>query len=159
MDLSQTLQLLANVAVIAGIVFLAFEIRQNSAELRAQSRFNYFEIRVRLTEQMATNLELGRIAVKKAAGEQLTPQEQYHAYMMAAAILTGWRYEFGEYQRGNLALEDLDIPIKRLALNHASYALQEALATIPPSDFKRFVEEKIAARGGDTTNPSEQPYS
>lgn len=149
MDLSQALQLFANVAVIAGIAFLAFEVRQNSAELRAQSRFNYFDLRVRLTEQMATSQELGRIAVKKAAGEQLTPQERYHSYMMAAAIITAWRYEFSEYRRGNLELKELDIPIKRMVLSDPTYSIREVLANSPTSDFTKFVDEKIAGPSGE----------
>ena len=34
-DLGQTIQVLANIGVIAGIVFLAFEIRQNTAAMRS----------------------------------------------------------------------------------------------------------------------------
>ena len=37
-DLGQTIQILANVGVIAGIVFLGFEIRQNNVQLDIQSR-------------------------------------------------------------------------------------------------------------------------
>jgi hypothetical protein len=38
MELGQTITILANLSVIAGIVFLAYEIRQNSESLRAQTR-------------------------------------------------------------------------------------------------------------------------
>ena len=37
-DLAQTLNTLANVGVIAGIIFLAFELRQNNDLLTAQAR-------------------------------------------------------------------------------------------------------------------------
>ncbi len=37
-DLGQTISILANVGVIGGIVFLAFELRQNSEQLEIQAR-------------------------------------------------------------------------------------------------------------------------
>ncbi len=39
-DLGQTITILANVGVIAGIVFLAVELRQNNTLMAAQARFN-----------------------------------------------------------------------------------------------------------------------
>jgi hypothetical protein len=38
-DLGQTVQILANLGVIAGIVFLGIELQQNNALLGAQARF------------------------------------------------------------------------------------------------------------------------
>ena len=37
-DLGQTISILANVGVIAGIVFLGFELRQNNALMAADAR-------------------------------------------------------------------------------------------------------------------------
>jgi hypothetical protein len=42
-DLGQTIQTLANIGVIAGIVFLIFELRQNNAALESQSRMSHAE--------------------------------------------------------------------------------------------------------------------
>jgi hypothetical protein len=144
-DLVEISQLLASIGVIAGIVFLAFEMRQNSEQLRAQSRFNYFQTRINLTKEVATNFELGRITVKKASGEELTREERYHSRFFAAAVLTGWQYEFGEYQKGNLTLDELDIQLKCHAFGLPGWSFAEALARFPASDFKKFVEERIAA--------------
>lgn len=99
---------------------------------------------MKITEQLATNFELGRIAVKKSVGEQLTPQEQYRSSLMAGTILTGWRYEFGEHQSGNLALKDLDVPIKRRVFGDPGLSLPEILATPPITEFTKFVEEHTA---------------
>jgi hypothetical protein len=40
-DVGQTIQILANVGVIAGIVFLGFELRQNNALLQEQARSQF----------------------------------------------------------------------------------------------------------------------
>ncbi len=39
-DLGQTITILANVGVVAGIVFLAVELRQNNEFMAADARFN-----------------------------------------------------------------------------------------------------------------------
>jgi len=51
-DLAQTIGVLANIGVIAGIVFLAFELRQNSEQLELQSYQSW----------VAANLELNMSA-------------------------------------------------------------------------------------------------
>jgi len=40
-DLGQTISVLANVGVIAGIVFLGYELRQNNSLLASQARSNH----------------------------------------------------------------------------------------------------------------------
>jgi hypothetical protein len=142
-DLTQALDLFANLGVLGGIVFLAIEIRQNNKQLRAQSRFNYFQTRTELTKELATNLDLGRIAIKKATGEELTPQESHQDYFWTVTILTAWRYEFGEYTQGNLTLQELDLINKRRSIASASLSIREVLATSPESEFTQFVQEQI----------------
>ena len=44
-DLGQTITILANLGVIAGIVFLAFELRQNNSLLETQIRSNFMGAR------------------------------------------------------------------------------------------------------------------
>jgi hypothetical protein len=45
-DFGQTITMLANVGVIAGIVFLAFELCQNNSLLRAQASYNLLQNRI-----------------------------------------------------------------------------------------------------------------
>jgi len=143
MDFTQAMEILANVAVLAGIVFLAFEVRQNNNQLRAQSRFNYFHTRIELSREAATNFNLSQITLKKASGDLLTPQESYHSKMWAVTIITAWRYEFGEYKQGNLTLPELDLANKRRTIGLPGWPIREVLAETPDSEFKRLVQEHI----------------
>ena len=62
-DIGQTITILANVGVIAGIVFLAFELRQNNSLLAAQASFSRLSIaterRARLLEELRRESESG----------------------------------------------------------------------------------------------------
>ena len=60
-DLGQTITILANVGVIAGIVFLAFELRQNNTFLAEQARNEFGDDIAQLNE--AIYLNSGGLAV------------------------------------------------------------------------------------------------
>jgi hypothetical protein len=60
-DLGQMIQILANIGVIAGIVFLAIELRQNSEQLELQSYQSW----------VAANLELNMAATDEAGSAML----------------------------------------------------------------------------------------
>ncbi len=60
-DLGQTIQILANIGVIAGIGFLGLELRQNSEQLELQSYQSW----------VAANLQLNMAATNQAGSETL----------------------------------------------------------------------------------------
>lgn len=59
--LNQWLTLLANVGVIAGIVFLGIEIRQNTEMIQSQTRDSISEKQIAVFEWWATDTENNRI--------------------------------------------------------------------------------------------------
>lgn len=78
--LTKWLTLLANVGVIAGIVFLAIEIRQNSDAVRAQTRAQLAE---EVTELFSVNMndqEYATILMKGNNVEELYAVEHYQYY-------------------------------------------------------------------------------
>ena len=69
-DLGQTIQILANVGVLAGILFLAFELRQNTMATRSaaassiEASFSEAELFI------AGNAEFAELLTKGRAGEE-----------------------------------------------------------------------------------------
>ena len=72
LDVGQTINTLANIGVIAGIVFLAIEVRQNQAsleesnrisqralEISSLERFSAIRDQIAESEEMGTNLDEG----------------------------------------------------------------------------------------------------
>lgn len=67
-DLGQTIQVLANVGVIAGIVFLGFQLRQNTAIVRGTTYQSMSDIAVNQIEGVAHDTQLGVALNRTFAG-------------------------------------------------------------------------------------------
>lgn len=103
LDFGQTITVLANLGVIAGIIFLAIEVSQNQASLEEANSINransataaleYFnEQRVLL----AQDGELAEIWLKGTSGSNLTPVEQVRFSSVCDSLL--WTF-VAVYQR------------------------------------------------------------
>ena len=103
-DLGQFVGILANIGVISGIGFLAFELHQNNELLEAQARFNHKETRANFLGEFDHNPELARISVKAANGETLTPVEQLQLDSRYDSVFASWEWEFYEAEHGRLEL-------------------------------------------------------
>jgi len=74
-DLAQTVTILANLGVIAGIVFLGIEIRQNSALMRVQINQARADAAMVSNEQSFNSDYIPPILEKIRLGEELDPVE------------------------------------------------------------------------------------
>jgi len=83
--LNQWLTLVANLSVVAGIIFLAVELRQNTAAIRAQTRDALTEKQIEIVGWQATVPELATIHAKARNGEELSTAEllQLSGYVLA----------------------------------------------------------------------------
>lgn len=99
--LDRWLSWLANVGVIAGIVFLAIEIRQNTDMIRSQTRDSITEKQLTLFEWFAASPENIRVRV---AGDKLeleadSSEAAQYAWMIAGNFRL-WENEWYQYQQG-----------------------------------------------------------
>ena len=99
--LNRWLTLLANIGVLAGIVFLAIEINQNTNIMKAQTRGA-------VTQSILTLLEMERDPLvvsgtrKLQSGEALTFEESYFLENQANATVRQWEDSYYQYQAGLL---------------------------------------------------------
>jgi hypothetical protein len=103
-DLGQTIQTLANIGVIAGIVFLIFELRQNNAALESQSRMSHAEGRSEYFNRLSTDPVLMPIMVKARLGQPLDAVEEARLIAHYVAMFISWQWEWEESERGRLEL-------------------------------------------------------
>lgn len=76
-DLGQAIGIVANLGVIAGIVFLAIEIRQNNSQLAAQTQNTLFELRADIQRDFINNVGgIAEMVMKEQRGEPLTDLER-----------------------------------------------------------------------------------
>ena len=74
--LNKWLALGANVAVLAGIGLLIFELQQNREIIRAQTRSQISSELTNLLSQVATDPELASLVRRADNGDDLTPDEE-----------------------------------------------------------------------------------
>jgi hypothetical protein len=108
-NFGQTVQIIANLGVIAGIVFLGIELQQNNELLGAEARANRTQIRIASADQISNNPALMQAIVKQLDGEPLTTTDTLLLAIDAARSLAGWQYIYGEFQAG--LIDETDIPV------------------------------------------------
>ncbi len=91
-DLGQTVSILANVGVIAGIIFLGIELQQNNDLMEAEARFNRLSVTTESYTIEATEPELAAILVKERNGDALTEIEDFRiqAFWMRVLKVLEW---------------------------------------------------------------------
>ena len=75
-DLGQAITILVNMGVIAGIVFLGIELRQNNELLSAEARATRLSVRLNENQLPIENPDLANALIKHRHGDELTEHEQ-----------------------------------------------------------------------------------
>jgi hypothetical protein len=109
-DLGQTLTILANVGVIAGIIFLAYEIRQNTAAIQSSTVQDYIDGTIELMSDLATNSDLNDAWNAYMAGdESLSDADEVRALFMVRSQWFRYQGAFAQWQRGSMNASDWEI--------------------------------------------------
>jgi hypothetical protein len=144
-DIGQAIGILANVGVIAGIVFLAVELRQNNDSLAAQARLGELQARTARFRLTLNNADLAEIQFKAIAGEPLTALERQRYFEFILYSFMHWRWEYEEFQSGRLA--DLDTALRQWRTEagfspHWQEVWNQTLRN-RDEDFAEFVETNV----------------
>ena len=142
-DLGQSIQILANVGVLAGIVFLGVELRQNNQLLSTQAQMQLDENRRGESEAIYGDESLARILVKAEHGEDLDPVETLRLERFYRTSFLRWESDYRQLRAG--FLEDL----RADAINGALYSnprmlemWEKSKVGFPP-DFVQWMEENV----------------
>lgn len=119
--LNRWLTLAANVGVIAGIVFLAIEIRQNSDAVQAQTRAQLAE---EVTELLSVNMndkEYAGVLMRGNRLEELSPVEQYQYSRHRGAWIHYWNNVAYQYEMGMYDESEFQLQISTIRADMESY--------------------------------------
>jgi hypothetical protein len=108
--LNRWLTLVANLSVVAGILFLAFELRQNNRHLEAQARATLSAHRLTHIDRLLAP-ENSALITKAGSGEELTDDEQFRYDRLKHSVFVSWESAYREFQEG--FAEDLPIVAMR----------------------------------------------
>ena len=143
--LNKWLSLGANIGVLAGIVFLAVELRQNNEILEAQARRDQFEFRRAAGAMLIANPDLAEIAYKASNGEELSPSEAFRFAQWTYQIFRAWEWQFNEYLEGTLTEDEL--PTVGWANQFNNYSIMRSnwdarKANLSP-EFVQYIENEV----------------
>jgi hypothetical protein len=99
-DVGQAVGILANLGVVAGIIFLAIEVGQNNELMRAAARDTQNERIQDYLEQVYMTPGLAEIIVKARNGEPLTAVEDLMLFSRQLRRLRGFEVQYREYTEG-----------------------------------------------------------
>ena len=146
-DFGKTVGILANIGVVAGIIFLAFELRQNNQILIAQASYAQFVVerdrRNRLIENVGGITDL---LEKSRAGIPLEADESFRLGLLWEDLIDSWRWQYREVEAGRLPNDFFDVRTARAIwqANPAlvSYFLDRRQSRYDP-EFVEWMEENV----------------
>ncbi len=107
LELGQTITILANVGVIAGIVFLGYELRQNNLYLKEEARYNVFQNRLSSNLLTAVDPDIARLWNWKETDEPLSELDERRRADLIHTLFLRWQHDYQSVELGTLAMEDL----------------------------------------------------
>ena len=128
LDLGQTITVLANVGVIAGIVFLGIELRQNTRIGQAQSRAQIASDATDYMQRRAENPQLEEIMIRANDGEELSRLEQQQLFFLLRSIFRRWENTHYQYRQGLYSEEEFAVAREVICLRMAKGWTQRELA-------------------------------
>jgi hypothetical protein len=115
--LKETAEVLGVVGIIAGIVFLGYELRQNNELMEVETRRALLETNLGIWEQVTNHPDLAMWLVKDRSGETLAVEEELrlNAFWMVALLQAEWAY------LENRSMEPFIAPARRNWMTYGSY--------------------------------------
>ena len=145
LDFGQAVTLLANIGVIAGIVFLGIELQQNNELLSAQFRLTRAENRGALSGMLFENPEAIELLGKE--GPSLTEAELDRLLLLGINTLVQMEWSYGEAARGFQDLDALATSFRsvyhRERLNYGAPLAWEVYRPGADPEFAAWFEESV----------------
>ena len=146
------LALIANVAVVGGIVFLAIEIGQNNELLRSESRQTLVANDV---TSLTVNIENADVFAKLVSKQTLSAEEQLRLSFMYTLDLRNREFEYFQYTNGLLDEETWISYRHVISVNHSAghgktWWDEIGRALVDPEFGKLIDEQLVNAQPDDT---------
>lgn len=138
-DVGQLIQIVANIGVIAGIVFLGIEISQNNELMEAQARFNRLTIQTGSQTIIAENAQLAEIVSKSEAGLQLTPAEQVQYDALYGRALSNIYWSYSELPESELPISAYRAVLGRPGVQEIWQRAKSDFS----AEFVSFIEDEV----------------
>ena len=146
------LSIISNIAVVAGIVFLGVEFRQNNELLRSESRQALVANDV---TSLTMNISHSDVFAKLVSGDSMSSNDQIRLSFMFALDLRNREFEYFQYTNGLLDKEAWLTYLNVVRINHSSGLgrkwWDEIGSGIVDPDFAELVDKMLANSQPDDT--------
>ena len=114
-DIGQTVSILANIGVIAGIIFLGVEIQQNNEALAVQARLDREDVFRQGVARRFQTPEMVRAVAKSNRGDPLTDEESLILDWENHSVMIDWMLVYMQVHDGILEEETIPVELWRIA--------------------------------------------
>jgi hypothetical protein len=142
---SHWIALLANLGVVAGVVFLAFEIQQNNELLEQDSRYSMLVNQKDWKFFLNGNPEVAKLMYGSQTGE-LNEIEKLRRFDLVSGLLLTWQWEWEQSQSGLFG--DSQLPVEGFRTLWNSLNVQTEWIKLKPilkPEFAYFLEKEVVA--------------
>lgn len=101
-QINRWMTLAANVGVLLGILFLVFELRQNTTASRAEAASNYQDTFSEVELFIARDAEFAALLVAGRNGDELSYVDQFRLTVFYGNVLRTWQNAHFQYEAGTL---------------------------------------------------------
>jgi hypothetical protein len=96
------LTLASNIGVMAGIIFLVFELQQNTVATQLEAASNFQASFSELDLFIAGNPEFAELLTKGREGEEISTADQLRLWVFYGNVLRQWQFSHFQYTSGAL---------------------------------------------------------
>jgi len=145
--LNQWLMLIANVGVLVGIFFLAYELRQNTQMMKSQTRA---QVSQAVIENIAMSREpaMLKALLKQESGDRLSREDELLLDNAANATFRMWENNFYQYRAGLFEESEFDaeraIWIDIMSSDEIFQSHWRNRRTTYSTQFRDFMDELVA---------------
>lgn len=101
-DADKWLSVIANLGVIVGIIFLAYELRQNTLATDLEVASNFHNSFSEIEMLIAGDSEFSQLLLKGRDNEKVTPHESFRLAVFYGNVLRHWQNVHFQYFSGGL---------------------------------------------------------
>ena len=135
--------LLANLGVVAGVVFLALEIQQNNELLVQESRYSMLENQKEWKFFLNGSPEIAKL-IYQSQTEELSDIDKWRRFDILAGLLLTWQWEWEQAESGRFGDSQLPIEAFRALWKYQNIHSEWAeLKPILRHDFAEFLERNV----------------
>ncbi len=152
LKINDWLALIANVAVVGGIIFLAIEIQQNNELLRSESRQTLVANDV---TSLTVNVENADVFAKLVSEKKLSEEDQLRLSFMYMLDLRNREFEYFQFTNGLLD-EETWLSYRQVVLINHSTGIgktwwEEIGRAVVDTEFAKLIDELLETVQADNT--------